>query len=194
MLDQAGLGTIPHGVVIASITADSRAVGPGALFAALPGTQADGRGFIADAVARGAAAVLAPTGTVWPEGVPPCPLILHPEPRRALALLAAAYAGAQPRTVVAVTGTNGKTSTAEFLRQLYAAAGLGAASLGTLGVVARGWDAEAGLTTPDPVALAAILRASPTREWRPPPSRRRRTGSTSSGWMACAFPPPASAI
>ncbi len=157
MLDQAGMDAVAPDVDIASITADSRTVGPGALFAALPGGRVDGRAFIADAVARGAAAVLAPTGTAWPVGVPPRRLILHPEPRRALALLAAAHASAQPRTVVAVTGTNGKTSTAEFLRQLYAAAGRRAASLGTLGVVAPGWPAEAGLTTPDPVALAAVL-------------------------------------
>ncbi len=94
--------------------------------------------FIADAVARGAAAVLAPEGTAWPEGVPPRPLLLDPEPRRALALLAAAYAGPQPTTCVAVTGTNGKTSTADFLRQLLGLAGRRAASVGTLGIVAEG--------------------------------------------------------
>lgn len=144
---------------VLALTADSRLVRPGTLFAALPGLRADGRAYIADAVARGAVAVLAPEGTAWPEGVPPRPLVLHPEPRRALALLAAAHAGAQPGTVVAVTGTNGKTSTAEFLRQFYAASGRRAASLGTLGVVAPSRAGGDGLTTPDPVALAETLAA-----------------------------------
>lgn len=152
--DDAGAGAD-----VLALTADSRRVRPGTLFAALPGLRADGRAYIADAVARGAVAVLAPEGTAWPEGVPPRPLILHPEPRRAFALFAAAHAGVQPGTVVAVTGTNGKTSTAEFLRQLYAASGRRAASLGTLGVVAPGRAGGDGLTTPDPVALAETLAA-----------------------------------
>jgi UDP-N-acetylmuramoyl-L-alanyl-D-glutamate--2,6-diaminopimelate ligase len=142
---------------ITGLTADSRRVAPGFLFAALPGLRADGRAFIADAVARGATAVLAPTGTRWPEGVPRRPLLEDPEPRRALARLAAAHAGAQPEIVVAVTGTNGKTSTVEFLRQIFALGGHGAASLGTLGVAAPGFATTAGLTTPDPVALAQML-------------------------------------
>ena len=105
-------------------------------------------------MARGAAAILAPPGTAWPAGVPSRPLVTDAEPRRALAWLAAAQAGAQPETVVAVTGTNGKTSTAEFLRQLAPAP---AASLGTLGVTAPGHPQGAGLTTPDPVSLAQTL-------------------------------------
>ncbi len=147
-------------VAITGITADSRAVMPGFLFAALPGAKADGRRFIADAVARGAAAVLAPLGTEWPAGVPPRPLMVDAEPRRALARLAAVQAGGQPETVVAITGTNGKTSTADFLRQLAPAP---AASLGTLGVTAPGHPSGVGLTTPDPVSLAQTL-ASLARE------------------------------
>lgn len=142
---------------IAGVTADSRQVVPGDLFAALPGTRADGRAFIADAVARGAVAVLAPPGTAWPPGVPPRPFILDPEPRRSLAQIAAVLAGPQPETVVAVTGTNGKTSTVEFIRQIWAWAGFRAASLGTLGVIAPGFPAGGGLTTPDPVSLAETL-------------------------------------
>ncbi len=148
-------------VDVSGITADSREVGPGFLFAALPGaapgSSRDGRAFIAEAVSRGAAAVLAPNGTNWPPGVPPRPLIEDPEPRRRLAQLAATLAGRQPATVVAVTGTNGKTSTVEFLRQIWALGGQQAASLGTLGLIAPGFDAGPGLTTPDPVALAEIL-------------------------------------
>ncbi len=145
-------------VEITGMTADSRMVAPGFLFAALPGARTDGRSFIADAVARGAAAVLAPTGTAWPPGVPPRPLIEDAEPRQILARLAALHAGKQPGTVVAVTGTNGKTSTVEFLRQVMSETGP-AASLGTLGVIAPGHAGGAGLTTPDPVALAATLAA-----------------------------------
>ena len=82
---------------IAGITADSRQVHTGDLFVAVPGSAHDGRAFIADAVANGAAAVLAPTGTEWPPGMPPRPLIEDPEPRRSLAQLAAALAGPPPR-------------------------------------------------------------------------------------------------
>jgi UDP-N-acetylmuramoyl-L-alanyl-D-glutamate--2,6-diaminopimelate ligase len=157
---QAGLHGIDpwyRALAVTAVTADSRLVQPGTLFVAVPGTQLDGRRFIADAVERGAVAVLAQPGTAWPPGVPPRPLITDAEPRRALARMAAALAGPQPRTVVAVTGTNGKTSTVDFLRQLWAFAGLSAASLGTLGLIAPGHDGGTGLTTPDPVVLAASL-------------------------------------
>ncbi|WP_137178554.1 UDP-N-acetylmuramoyl-L-alanyl-D-glutamate--2,6-diaminopimelate ligase [Roseomonas sp. AR75] len=142
---------------IAGLTSDSRAVGRDFLFAALPGAKTDGRGFIAEAVARGAAAVLAPEGTVWPAGIPARPLLTAADPRHALALLAAAFHGPQPATLVAVTGTNGKTSTVDFLRQLWALDGQRAASLGTLGLVAPGFPTGPSLTTPDPVALHATL-------------------------------------
>ena len=153
---------------LTGMTADSRAVRPGMLYAALPGARADGRAFIPDAVARGAAVVLAPAGTDWPAEVPVRPMILDAEPRRALARLATLHAGPQPDRVVAVTGTNGKTSTAEFLRQILAASGVEVASLGTLGLVTRTGQGSTlgalllrnpGLTTPDPVALAETLAA-----------------------------------
>jgi len=144
--------------ILLGLTADSRAVRPGFLFAALPGSHADGRAFIPDAIARGAVAILAPVGTHvadLPAGVA---LIHSPDPRRRLALLAAAFAGAQPETMVAVTGTNGKTSTAWFFRRIMESLGTRAAAVGTLGVIADGWPGnEHGLTTPDPVALHAIL-------------------------------------
>jgi UDP-N-acetylmuramoyl-L-alanyl-D-glutamate--2,6-diaminopimelate ligase len=142
---------------LTAVTADSRQVAEGALFVAVPGAHADGRAFIADAVGRGAAAVVAPLGTEWPPGVPPRPLIADAEPRRRLAQIAAIMAGAQPRTLVAVTGTNGKTSSVDFLRQFWSLAGKPAASLGTLGVTAPGIASGPGLTTPDPVALARTL-------------------------------------
>ena len=141
---------------IRGITADSRAVKPGFLFAALPGVRADGARFIADAVAAGAAAILAPQGTEWPVQAPARPLLQSPDARRALALIAAAFHGAQPERVVAITGTNGKTSTADFFRQII---GEHAASLGTLGLIAPGFSRGESLTTPDPVALHATLAA-----------------------------------
>jgi UDP-N-acetylmuramoyl-L-alanyl-D-glutamate--2,6-diaminopimelate ligase len=142
---------------IAGITADSRRVAPGYMFAAIPGGRTDGRSFIAEAVSRGAVAVLAPEGTAWPPGVPPRPLLEDAEPRRRLAQLAAGLAGRQPSVVVAVTGTNGKTSTVEFLRQIWTSGDKPAASLGTLGLIAPGFEPGAGLTTPDPVSLAETL-------------------------------------
>ncbi len=150
----------PHGTTLAEaevhgVTADSRAVTPGLLFAALPGSRADGRAFIPAAEAAGAAAILAPEGT--PAGR--APMLWAADPRRALALAAAALAGPQPGCVVAVTGTNGKTSTVDFLRQLWTLAGLKAASIGTLGLVAEGFPPGPSLTTPDPVALHAMLAA-----------------------------------
>jgi len=148
---------LPEGMT--GITADSRQVRPGMIYAALPGARADGRAFIGEAVARGAMAVLAAPDTVWPDGVPARPLIADPEPRRALARLAALHAGPQPRMVAAVTGTNGKTSTAEFLRQLLALSGVRAASLGTLGLIGPDGASGPTLTTPDPVTLAETLAA-----------------------------------
>ena len=150
------IGAAPA-IEIAGLTADSRAVTPGFLFAALPGVRADGRAYIAEAVARGAGAVLAPEGTDWPPGVPPRPLLLDADPRRALARMAGAFYAQQPGIAVAVTGTNGKTSTVDFLRQIWTLAGCKAASLGTLGLVAPGFPATPSQTTPAPVALHAML-------------------------------------
>jgi len=150
-------GEIPPAPEVTGLTADSRAVRPGFLFAALPGARMDGRAFIAQAVERGAAAVLAPEGTAWAAGTPRRPLLTAEDPRRALALLAAAFHAPQPDTVVAVTGTNGKTSTVDFLRQLWSLAGRRAASLGTLGLRAESFPPAPSLTTPDPVALHATL-------------------------------------
>ena len=151
------LPRVVAGLEIARVTADSRRVRPGDLFVAVPGVFVDGRDFIPDAVRNGAIAVLAPAGTTWPPEVPPRVLLTDPEPRRMLALIAAVLAGVRPETVVAVTGTNGKTSTVEFLRQLWTLAGDRAASIGTLGLIAPGFEPGPGLTTPDPVSLADML-------------------------------------
>jgi UDP-N-acetylmuramoyl-L-alanyl-D-glutamate--2,6-diaminopimelate ligase len=140
---------------IAGLTADSRAVKPGDLFAALPGGKADGRGFIADAIARGAVAVLAPAGTVLEDER--AVLVTDTNPRRRFALMAAKFYGRQPQTMVAVTGTNGKTSVANFTRQIWSALELPAASFGTIGLVSPRRTESGTLTTPDPVALHRLL-------------------------------------
>ena len=140
-------------IEISGVTADSRAVTPGALFAALPGSRTDGRQFIADAVARGAAALLVPADAPLAPLARPVAVLRDANPRRRLALLAATFYGAQPRTVAAVTGTSGKTSTVDFTRQIWTQLGRRAASLGTLGIVTPERTIDGALTTPDPVAL-----------------------------------------
>ena len=141
---------------ILGLTADSRAVRPGYLFAALPGTRLDGTKFIGQALEMGAAALLVPQGATIEADVP---VIADRNPRRRLALMAATFFGTQPRTIAAVTGTNGKTSVATFTRQIWAMLGEQAASLGTLGITSPKGDRPLGYTTPDPVALQAELAA-----------------------------------
>jgi UDP-N-acetylmuramoyl-L-alanyl-D-glutamate--2,6-diaminopimelate ligase len=139
---------------ITGVTADSRRVKPGFLFAALPGSKSDGRSFVRSAIDAGAAAILA--GEDMP-GLT-APLVRAADPRRAYALAAAALTGSQPRIVVAVTGTNGKTSVAAFCRQIFAAGGHESASMGTLGVRAGDDQLTApGLTTPDAADVADML-------------------------------------
>src|SRR5262249_48599137 len=138
------------------ITADSRQVQPHWLFAAIAGAKADGARFVPEAVARGAAAILVKEGTHVdvPQGVA---VLAVADPRRTLALMAARFYGAQPQTAVAVTGTSGKTSVAEFARQIFTALGYKAASLGTLGLVKADGAVYGALTTPDPVVLHKTL-------------------------------------
>lgn len=153
------MGSTAERLEITGLTADSRRIEAGFLFAALPGTQADGRDFIDQAVAKGAVAVLAPSGTKIKRYDPPVLLIQDPEPRRRLALMAATLYKRQPREIAAVTGTNGKTSVAVFVRQIWERLGRKAASLGTLGLTPPRSDAPAALTTPDPVELHRCLTA-----------------------------------
>ena len=149
---------VPHGFAdleISDITADSRAVRQGTLFAALPGSRSDGATFIPQAIQSGAAAVLAPDTADL--GTLSVPLLRARDVRRALALMAARLYAGQPATAVAVTGTNGKTSVVEFTRQIYAALGRQAASLGTIGLVKPDGGVYGSLTTPDPVSLHRML-------------------------------------
>ncbi|MFM9857914.1 UDP-N-acetylmuramoyl-L-alanyl-D-glutamate--2,6-diaminopimelate ligase [Pseudoxanthobacter sp. M-2] len=145
-------------IAVAGLTADSRAVKPGFVFAGLAGSKADGARFVADAVAAGAVAVLLDRVAEVPEGLG-VPVLRDADPRRRLALMAAALYAPQPETVLAVTGTAGKTSVAAFTRQILEAAGRPAASLGTLGIVTAAGTRYGNLTTPDPVVLHRDLAA-----------------------------------
>ncbi len=140
---------------IRALTASSREVQQGSLFAAFAGTRTDGRRFIDEAIAKGAAAILTDPSLKGRDLE--VPLILDPEPRRRFALMAGRFFVRQPAGIAAVTGTNGKTSVANFTRQLWQALGLKAASLGTLGLEAPGFEGKAGLTTPDPIELHRLL-------------------------------------
>ncbi len=144
-------------VEITSLTLDSRQVVPGSLFAALPGSHADGRDYIPHALSRGAVAVLAAKGTVLPAG-PTATLLPCDNPSHWLAVLASIFHAPQPRVIACVTGTSGKTSVAHFTRALWQALGLKAASLGTLGVVPPVPNPPPSLTTPDSVALHRALK------------------------------------
>ncbi len=147
------LGIDPH---LKRIAIDSRRVEPGDLFAALPGSALDGRDFISQAVARGAAALLLPDQTTASEAA--LPTIRCADPRRAAGLAAQALVGDPSRTlsVLGVTGTNGKSSCVHLLQALLGNWDL----LGTLGVDVGGRRQSATHTTPDPVALAGHLADS----------------------------------
>ena len=140
------------GVNITGLTADSRRVKPGMLFAAIPGTALDGRDFIAQAVKQGASVILSTPGLE-----PSVPYIASEEPRLDYSRLAAKFYSGQPDTVVAVTGTNGKSSTVEFLRQIWTLNGHSAACFGTLGVTTDAGVAPMSHTTPDAVQLHGTL-------------------------------------
>ncbi len=146
--------------VLTGLTADSRAVRPGFMFAALPGSAAHGATFIQAAIAAGASAILtdslgASLATSALDAAPVA-LVVAEDPREALARAAALWYGAQPETMVAVTGTNGKTSTATFCRQIWMQLGHAAINIGTTGVEGA-WAAPSAHTTPDPLTLHKML-------------------------------------
>jgi len=148
-------GPVPPAIAIKGLTADSREVRPGFLFAALKGEKADGTAFVDEAIARGAVAVLAAPGTVAPKDH--VHILYDDNPRRRLALMAARFYGDQPALTAAVTGTNGKTSVAIFAARLWQVLGRSAASLGTLGIGGGEVDYKPKLTTPDAVTLHRAL-------------------------------------
>jgi UDP-N-acetylmuramoyl-L-alanyl-D-glutamate--2,6-diaminopimelate ligase len=141
----------------AGLASDSREVKPGYLFAALPGSKANGAQYIKDAVARGAVAVLGLPQTAGSAEALGVRFIAAENPRLMLARTAAAFYGAQPATVAAVTGTNGKTSVAVFLREIWTALGKQAASMGTIGVVTPKGEITLAHTTPGPIELHKLL-------------------------------------
>ena len=148
---------------LSGLTVDSRAVKPGFLFAALPGTHVHGASYIATALAQGAAAIL--TDAVGARlaadalATSDAALIVAEDPREALARAAALWFGAQPATMVAVTGTNGKTSVATFTRQIWTQLGHAAINIGTTGVEGA-WTAPSAHTTPDAITLQRMLASA----------------------------------
>ena len=146
------LGALTGGAgdaVVTGFAIDHRKVAPGTVFGAFQGARVNGEDFIADAVRSGAIAVVArPEADV--EGAVH---IADANPREAFARLAARFFAPFPETAVAVTGTNGKTSTVEMTRQLWRMAGFHAASIGTLGVSTADEAVSTGLTTPDIVTF-----------------------------------------
>jgi UDP-N-acetylmuramoyl-L-alanyl-D-glutamate--2,6-diaminopimelate ligase len=141
---------------ISAIASDSRKVVSDSVFFAVPGTKADGMSFVPQAVTAGAAVVVG-------EAERPSDLstdvayLRVSDVRRALALAAMHFYEQQPEKVVAVTGTSGKSSVADFTRQLFAVLGYKSASLGTLGVITSDGAAYGSLTTPDPISLHQTL-------------------------------------
>ncbi|WP_289152503.1 UDP-N-acetylmuramoyl-L-alanyl-D-glutamate--2,6-diaminopimelate ligase [uncultured Salipiger sp.] len=147
-------------VRISGISVDSRAVMPGHLFAAMPGTKVHGARFVDAALSQGAVAALtdAEGAQIAAEALAgsEVALVIAADPRQALAFACALFFGAQPATMVAVTGTNGKTSVATFVRRLWQEMGFRAVNLGTTGVEGD-WQAPLRHTTPDPITLHKAL-------------------------------------
>ncbi|HEY0213091.1 MAG TPA: UDP-N-acetylmuramoyl-L-alanyl-D-glutamate--2,6-diaminopimelate ligase [Paenirhodobacter sp.] len=165
-LSELGL-TAQYGadVQVTGLSVDSRRVAPGHLFAALPGVKAHGAQFVTVALEQGAAAIL--TDRAGAEIAQPLlaqatgpagrvALVVTEDPRQTLAYTAALWFGVQPATVVAVTGTNGKTSVASFTRQIWQLLGLEAANIGTTGVEGS-FTAPSAHTTPEPITLHRLL-------------------------------------
>ncbi|WP_439137785.1 UDP-N-acetylmuramoyl-L-alanyl-D-glutamate--2,6-diaminopimelate ligase [Roseicyclus sp.] len=157
------LGLTPRSggdVAVSGLALDSRKVTSGALFAALPGTQVHGATHIEAALQNGALAILTDrAGAALAAdalAATPAALVVVEDARAALAHAAALWFARQPDCVVAVTGTNGKTSVASFARQIWALLGHEAVNIGTTGV--EGAYAAPGLhTTPDPLTLQRVL-------------------------------------
>ena len=143
------------GLGFRGVCLDSREVKPGDVFAAVPGSACDGRAFIDQAHQRGASAVLTDRRPL--EQMPHLPVLQADNPHRLLAKLAAKLAGAQPGHQLMVTGTNGKSSVVDFVRQLWTMQGHRAASIGTLGVIGTRPGSAGGLTSPDAISLADTL-------------------------------------
>ena len=144
-----GLTDLAGDAAVSGFAIDNRKVAPGVVFGAFQGARVNGEEFIPAAVRAGAIAVVARPDAVVEGAVH----IADPEPRRLFAHLAARYFAPFPAVTVAVTGTNGKTSTVELVRQLWRQLGEKAASVGTLGITTAVDQVSTGLTTPDVVTF-----------------------------------------
>lgn len=142
---------------VVGLTADSRRVRNGFLFAAIQGTQVDGRLYIEEAISAGAVAILTQPHTANKKINTGITVITDPNPRQLLARMAARFYKSQPPTIAAVTGTNGKTSVIHFVQQLWTMLDRKASALGTLGVVGPVSMDSSKLTTPDPITLYRTL-------------------------------------
>ncbi len=161
-IDELGLayrlvGDLP--AAITGISVDSRQTKPGHLFAAMPGSNVHGAEFVKFAVRMGAAAVLTDDAgyeITQNEGGYDVPFLISDDPRKALSRASAAWFDLQPETIVAITGTNGKTSVANFTRQIWEELGIAAVNFGTVGVEGA-VSAPLSHTTPEPLTLHALL-------------------------------------
>ena len=149
----SGADTAYADITVTGFAIDHRKIAPGTVFGAFEGAAFNGEDFIDDAIAAGAVAVVARPEAVVRGAVH----IAEANPRQAFAHLAANFFQPFPGHVAAVTGTNGKTSTAELTRQLWRMAGHNAASIGTLGIITASDEAKTGLTTPDIVTFLANM-------------------------------------
>jgi UDP-N-acetylmuramoyl-L-alanyl-D-glutamate--2,6-diaminopimelate ligase len=146
--------------VISGLEVDSRRAGEGTLFAALPGGTVHGAEFVRNVLEKGAVAVLTDAQgariAADPVRAAGAALIVSENPREALARAAALWFEAQPQTMIAVTGTNGKTSVSTFVRQIWIEMDIAAVNLGTTGVEGA-WSAPLAHTTPEPITLHRTL-------------------------------------
>ncbi|WP_319532218.1 UDP-N-acetylmuramoyl-L-alanyl-D-glutamate--2,6-diaminopimelate ligase [uncultured Cohaesibacter sp.] len=140
---------------VTGVTGDSRAVEEGFVFVGIPGSKVDGARFVPQAFAEGALICIISNQSALPDGFDPQgkPVLRVEDPHLALARLASLCYPVSLEWVGAVTGTNGKTSIASFLRQIWAHGGKGAANIGTIGIEGPKGSSYGGLTTPDPVGL-----------------------------------------
>ena len=144
---------VTRDVEVTGFALDHRQVAPGNVFGAFKGARFNGEDFIAEAITRGAVAVVAGSGAKADGAT----LIASDEPRKTFAEIAARFYAPYPDTIVAVTGTNGKTSTVEMTRQLWRMAGHRSASIGTLGVTTADEQVKTGLTSPDIVTFLSNM-------------------------------------
>ncbi|WP_428332205.1 UDP-N-acetylmuramoyl-L-alanyl-D-glutamate--2,6-diaminopimelate ligase [Novosphingobium sp.] len=151
LIRAAGLASVAPDANVTGFAIDHRKVAPGTVFGAFAGTRVNGEDYIPAAIAAGAVAIVARPEAIVDGAVH----IASDEPRRIFARIAAQFFTPVPETIVAVTGTNGKTSTVEMTRQLWRMAGHRSASIGTLGVTTADESVSTGLTTPDIVTFLA---------------------------------------